>query len=150
MPFVDKYDTQSPIALVRQLMDYKLMNDRNSLDEKIFIQDCIFFGCMNPKSGSFFINPRLQRWFTTISLLAPDNEYLKKIFGQILESHLTKNGFGDQILKYMDKVVTVTCELFNKVTSNTQFSPTAKKFHYLFNLREISRIFEGLLLSDVK
>jgi len=103
---------------------------------------------MNPKSGSFNINPRLQRWFTVISTLTPETDILKKIYGSILDAHL--RGFGVEISKYSEKFVSITCDLFNKILNNTQFAPTALKFHYLFNLREISRIFEGLLLSEAK
>lgn len=31
MPFVDKYGSQSPIALIRQLIDYKSWYDRDHL-----------------------------------------------------------------------------------------------------------------------
>lgn len=33
MPYVDKYGTQSPISLLRQMIDYKIVYDREQLDE---------------------------------------------------------------------------------------------------------------------
>lgn len=59
MPFVDKYGTQSPICLIRQLIDYGIMYDREHLEEKKELVDCLYTACMNPKSGSFNIDSRL-------------------------------------------------------------------------------------------
>ena len=59
MPRVDKYDTQSAIMLLLQIMSYSQIYDRERLDEKRDLQDVQFVSCMNPKAGSFQINNRL-------------------------------------------------------------------------------------------
>ena len=41
----------------------------------------MFAACMNPKSGSFFVDLRLQRHFTTIALDLLDKEGLKSLYG---------------------------------------------------------------------
>jgi hypothetical protein len=56
---VDKYDTQSAIALLRQHVDYGHWYDRQKLTAKT-IQNCQYIAAMNPSAGSFLINPRLQ------------------------------------------------------------------------------------------
>ena len=68
MPRVDKYGTQSPIALMRQVIDCNgLLYNRAALEEKFFMADCLFAACMNPKSGSFYVDSRLQRHYTVIA-----------------------------------------------------------------------------------
>ena len=62
LPEVDPYNTQSGIALLRQVIEYKHVYDRVKLLGKS-IQDCQYIACMNPTAGSFTINPRLQRHF---------------------------------------------------------------------------------------
>lgn len=59
MPYVDKYGTQAPIALMRQILDYGLVYDRDNLEEYNKLQDLYFCGCLNPKAGSFTIELRL-------------------------------------------------------------------------------------------
>jgi hypothetical protein len=59
LPEVDKYNTQSAIALLRQHIDYGHWYDRTKLMLKT-IQDTQYVAAMNPSVGSFLINPRLQ------------------------------------------------------------------------------------------
>lgn len=80
MPKLDKYGTQSPICLIRQIIDYQLVFDRDHLEEKKTLQDIMFLGCMNPKSGSFVIDLRLSRHFTMIALGVPEKEILNTIY----------------------------------------------------------------------
>jgi len=45
---------------------------------------------MNPSAGSFFVNPRYQRHFWTISIPFPDNESLHLIYVTFLNGHLKR------------------------------------------------------------
>jgi len=80
MPYLDKYGTQSPICLIRQIIDYGLVYDRDHLEEKKLLVDVMFAGCMNPKSGSFIIDLRLTRHATVISCLTAERDILKTIY----------------------------------------------------------------------
>ena len=53
---------------------------------------------------------------------------------------MAQGGFSSQIAKAVDKVVTAALSLHQKVAST--FLPTAIKFHYIFNLRDLSNIFQ--------
>jgi dynein heavy chain len=80
MPYVDKYGTQSPICLVRQILDHGIVYDRDHLEEQKQLVDVMFSACMNPKSGSFFVDLRLSRHFTLISCLTAERDILKTIY----------------------------------------------------------------------
>ena len=80
MPKLDKYFTQNPICLVRQIIDYAMIYDRDKLSDKILLKNIMFVACMNPKSGSFNIDIRLSRHFTLISCLTPEKEILRTIY----------------------------------------------------------------------
>ena len=116
MPKLDKYGTQSPICLIRQLIDYQLVFDRDHLEEKKTIADVMFLGCMNPKSGSFIIDPRLTRHFTLVGLGVPDKEICNTIYVQILASHL--RNFDKAYDSFAAKLVSATQKLFFDMSTN--------------------------------
>lgn len=146
MPYVDKYGTQSPIALIRQIIDYKLIYDRDHLEEKKYLQDCMFTACMNPKSGSFNVDLRLQRHLSCFATMIPSKEILQTIYFQILHIHLST--FDKSISDVCQKLIDATMEVFNGITLSPQFAPTARKFHYQFNLRDFSKIVQNLMLTQ--
>ena len=147
MPYVDKYGTQSPIALLRQIIDYSIVYDRDNLEEYITIKDLYFCGCMNPKAGSFTIEPRLQRHFSVFAVQNPDEIIIKQIYKKVLEGHFSK--FSFEINNIADRLVDSSYVLFAAILKEGKnFSPTAQKFHYQFNLRDLARITEGLMMTQ--
>lgn len=148
MPLVDTYGTQSPICLIRQLIDYGIIYDRDHLEEKKKLVDCLYTACMNPKAGSFFIDQRLQRHYSTFACLTTEKEVLNTIYCQLLNAHLSN--FDQSIAGLAPKFVEATTQVFNGIVLSSQFMPTAKKFHYQFNLRDFSKIVQSLLLTDPK
>jgi len=89
MPQLDLYDTQTAIALLRQHADYGHWYDISKLQLKDIINTQVM-AAMNPSAGSFFVNPRYQRHFWTVSIPFPDNESLHLIYITILNGHLKK------------------------------------------------------------
>jgi dynein heavy chain len=128
MPYLDKYGTQSPICLVRQIIDYGLVYDRDHLEEKKKLQDIMFSACMNPKSGSFIVDPRLTRHFTLVACLTAEKEILSTIYFQILNNHL--KSFDKANADLSRKIIDATMTVFLAVANSPQFAPTARKFHY--------------------
>ena len=143
MAQVETYGTQTPIELIRQHMDYKSWYDRVDLGLKKTIQDVQFVCCMNNKSGSFTVNPRLQRHFSCFSCSLPSEEDLTLVYGTILENHL--KAFNDGVNKVCSAIVDATIVAHREVSS--RFLPSAVKFHYNFNMRDLSAIVGGLVNS---
>ena len=146
MPEVDEYGTVGPHTIIRQHMDYGHWYDRNKLTLKE-IHNTQYVACMNPTAGSFTINPRLQRHFATFSVVFPSAESLFTIYHSILNDHLMNPGnkFNPLVQKLCKNVINGTLALHAKCAQ--VFSPTAVKFHYIFNLRDLSNVFQGLLFS---
>lgn len=88
MPEVDTYGTVQPHTIIRQHLDYGHWYDRTKLSLKD-IHNTQYVSCMNPTSGSFTINPRLQRHFCVFAISFPNNEALNSIYNNILYQHLT-------------------------------------------------------------
>jgi dynein heavy chain len=142
MPQVDKYGTQQPIALMRQLFDYDGWYSRDKLTWRD-IQNVQVLSCLNPTAGSFYIDPRLQRSYCTYAVQMPAPDSLSTIFRSILTGHFEP--FSPDIQKSVVNFVNATVEIQMLVANS--FFPTAIKFHYVFNLRDVGNIFEGLLRS---
>ncbi|CAH2292037.1 dynein heavy chain 9, axonemal [Pelobates cultripes] len=144
MPEVDTYGTVQPHTLIRQHMDYGHWYDRNKLTVKE-IMNVQYVSCMNPTAGSFTINPRLQRHFSVFALSFPGIDALSTIYNTILAQHLKMGNFPVPVQKTSLQLINLALSLHQKVTST--FLPTAIKFHYIFNLRDLSNIFQGILFS---
>eukprot|EP00960_Hanusia_phi_P043076 755854-Hanusia_phi.AAC.6 len=145
MPQLDPYETQYPISLLRQYMDYQHWYDMAKLQLRV-IQNVQFLCAMNPTCGSFVVNPRLQRHFMIFAIGFPGSEALMTIFSTFLKGHL-KN-FGDSLNdeQFAHKLIQAALELHNKV-ANT-FRKTAINFHYEFSIRHLASVFKGLLMSE--
>uniref|UniRef100_A0A4W2DC87 Dynein axonemal heavy chain 11 n=1 Tax=Bos indicus x Bos taurus TaxID=30522 RepID=A0A4W2DC87_BOBOX len=145
MPAVDSYGTVQPHTLIRQHIDYGHWYDRQKVMLKE-IHSCQYVACMNPMVGSFTINPRLQRHFTVFAFNFPSLDALNTIYSQILSFHFQQQAFGPSVLRSGPTLIQATIA-FHQMMAHT-FLPTAIKFHYLFNLRDLSNVFQGILFTS--
>ncbi|TMS10512.1 Dynein heavy chain 11, axonemal [Larimichthys crocea] len=144
MPAVDSYGTVQPHTLIRQHLDYQHWYDRQKLTLKE-IHNTQYVACMNPTAGSFNINPRLQRHFSVFAVNFPSSEAQMSIYSQILGGHLKQQLFSPLVQRSTAAVVQAAITLHHKMVHS--FLPTAIKFHYTFNLRDLSNIFQGILFA---
>ncbi len=135
---MDQYYTCQPHTLLRQHLDYKHWYDRQKLSLKE-IHNCQYVSAMNPTAGSFTIDTRLQRHFAVFAVSFPGLEALETIYVGILSQHLA-DGFSQPVQKYANSLVRGALELHRRIAAS--FLPTAIKFHYIFNLRDLSNIFQ--------
>ena len=93
------------------------------------------------------VNPRLQRRFTVITTFTPTASMISGIYSSILEKHLA--GFVPPIQKLLDPIVQATIDTLVQGILNTPcFLPSASKFHYQFNLKDVGNIFQGMLNTN--
>ncbi|XP_039379207.1 dynein heavy chain 11, axonemal isoform X1 [Mauremys reevesii] len=144
MPEMDVYGTVQPHTLIRQHIDYGHWYDRQKLTVKE-IHNCQYVACMNPTAGNFTINPRLQRHFTVFALNFPSVDALNTIYSKILGFHFQRHVFNPSVLKNAPAMIQASIRLHQTMVQN--FLPTAVKFHYIFNLRDLSNIFQGILFA---
>lgn len=149
MPYVDTYDTQSAIMLLTQMLSYAEVYDREALEKKMSLVDILFCACMNPKAGSFQVNLRLQRHFTVLTTFMPTAALISSIYSTILEKHLA--GFPVPVQRLLDPIVNGTIDVLiggSGIVNTPCFLPSAAKFHYQFNLKDVANIFQGLLNTN--
>jgi len=143
LPELDVYNTQSAIALIRQHMDYGHWYDRNKLQLRT-VSNCQYISALNPTAGSFIINPRLQRHFVTFAIGFPGPTSLHTIYNTFLNGHLKT--FDENIQTLTGSLVNAALGLHAQV-ANT-FRKSAVNFHYEFNIRHLSNVFQGLLVAQ--
>lgn len=143
MPQVDDYGTQQPIALLKLLFEKGGFYDRGKdLNWKI-LKDISYFAAMGVAGGGRNeVDPRFMSMFTVINLVFPSLNTLKHIYTSILSGHLSIFEAEVQIASVL---MTITLNLYNLII--TQLPPTPSKFHYIFNMRDLSRIVAGLCIT---
>ncbi|XP_034645211.1 dynein heavy chain 17, axonemal-like [Trachemys scripta elegans] len=104
MPEVDKYGTVAPHTLIRQHIDHGHWYDRNKLTLKD-IHNCQYVACMNPTSGSFTIDSRLQRHFCVFAVSFPGQEALVTIYSTILAQHMAIRNIPVPIQKILSPLI---------------------------------------------
>ena len=70
----------------------------------------------------------------------PNLDALTTIYTSILSQHLALNRFSAGVQKYASTIISGAVTLHSRVTIS--FLPTAIRFHYIFNLRDLSNIFQ--------
>lgn len=143
LPYVETYGTQNAIALLTQHLQYGGWFDRSDLGMRKEVVDVQYLAAMNPTAGSFYICERAQRHFATFACTMPSKTDLKTIYGSILAGHL--KGFAPRVEECCTKIVDATIALHGQVLQ--RFLPSAVKFTYNWNMRELSNVFQGLTLA---
>jgi dynein heavy chain, axonemal len=143
MPMLDPYETQSAIALLRQHKDYEHWYDRTKIGQLKDIKNTLCVAAMNPTAGSFVINPRLQRHFWLAAIQLPEGTQLTTIFSAFLNKHF--NEYKASIQELIPVIIKATISVHGDVERT--FKKTAVNFHYEFNVRHLTNVFQGVLMS---
>ena len=148
MPMREKYFAQPPIELLRQWMDHKGWYDRVPPCLFKTVVDVILVGCMGPPGGGRNpVSNRALRHFNFLSFTDMSDQSLVRIFDSILGATFVKH-FAPEIASTSKTFVEATVEVYNVVRRD--LLPTPAKSHYTFNLRDLARVFQGLLRADPK
>ena len=144
MPAKDTFGSQPPLELLRQWMDYGFWYDREKQTPRE-IRDMFLLAAMGPPGGGRTeISPRFQSRFNLINMTFPSETQIIRIFGTMINQKL--QDFDEEIKPIGSSITRATLEVYNAVTE--RFLPTPAKIHYLFNLRDISKVFQGLLRAN--
>ncbi|CRG99093.1 dynein heavy chain, putative [Plasmodium relictum] len=138
----DNCDTQQTLEFLRQLLTYKLIYDRDNLDEKKFIHDISFIGTINNNTNKF-IDKRIQNKFNIINIDDISIKTFENIYKIILKQHLLK--FDDSIKGLLNNIISFSYDLYNSITENISFNLSNFAPHYLFNLNDIHTIFYNVI-----
>ncbi|XP_032178401.1 dynein heavy chain 2, axonemal isoform X7 [Mustela erminea] len=159
MPAKDMFGSQPPLELIRLWIDYGFWYDRTKQTIK-YIRDMFLMAAMGPPGGGrTAISPRLQGRFNIINMTfptagqelakasvraCPQESQITRIFGTMINQKL--QDFEEEVKAIGNVVTEATLDVYNTVVQ--RFLPTPAKIHYLFNLRDISKVFQGMLRAN--
>jgi len=144
MPKVEKYGAQAPVELLRQYLDSGGWYDYNECEFKEIV-DTQLMCAMGPAPGGVsVVTDRFLRYMSVASVVPFADLTLTRIFGTLIKWHLGQ-GFSDDVREMADKIVSATRDIYAKCT---QFLlPLPSKSHYTFNLRDFSKVIQGMCMS---
>ncbi|KNC52665.1 dynein heavy chain domain-containing protein [Thecamonas trahens ATCC 50062] len=145
MPTPEKYGARPPIQLLRQVCDQGGWYDSESLDKQfVELVDVQLAGALTLGSGKAPVSQRLLRHFNVLYSPEYERESLEYIFSVILKTHLSK--FLSDIRSLSSSVISATFDVYAAVIEH--FKPTPSKPHYVFNMRNLFKVFRGMLRAS--
>ena len=146
MPQKDKFGAQSPIELLRQFMDYGGWYDLAS-ETKDFIKivDVSFIASMGSILSGRTVTQRYLRHFVCLYNENYSHQTLTKIFSFVMDWYFLKNKnptITSKVVNLKDSIIKSSIQVF--LNSSNIFKATPAKCHYSFNLRDLSKVFQGI------
>lgn len=142
MPQLDRYGSQPPCELLRQTIDSTGFYDTKKLIFKQ-VKDTMFVcACAPPGGGRNAVTPRLFRHFNMIWVPDLSEASMRTIFTSILKGFLDQNESSGLNI-FAEPIIKASVELYQKTIND--FLPTPAKCHYTFNLRDLSKVVQGIL-----
>ena len=147
MPLVNDWGDQPTLELVRFLVEnggvYFLDSDKRG-DFKV-CEDLLYVGAMQqPGGGRNDIPNRLKRQFFMFNMVAPSIVSINDIYGNMIATRFASSKFTSSATATAGMLTAATIAVWDRMKA--KMLPTPAKFHYVFNMRDLSRVFQGVLL----
>ena len=149
MPAKEEYGAQPPIEILRQWFDSGGWYDRKELSFRNLIDLIYVTACGPPGGGRNHVSARFYRHFNVIGYTEMQTDSMTLIFETILHNFLTRfTAATDDLQVLCEPLVAASIDVYLSMLMDMR--PTPAKSHYQFNLRDLSKIFQGLLMVDPK
>ena len=140
MPERERYGAQPSLEMVRQILGQKAFYSDKTLELMNIVKTFFLCAMGTPGGGKTLPSMRLLRHFNLIFSPNQSKENLARIFTKILDW-----GFAEHSQTWQKQGITITqitIETYIKATQT--LLPLPRRSHYLFNLRQVSEVIQGL------
>ncbi|CAM9240120.1 unnamed protein product [Discosporangium mesarthrocarpum] len=146
MPEVNEWGDQPTLEIARQLVESGgfCFLDKDKRGDLKVLEDLQYVGAMNhPGAGKNDIPNRLKRHFFIFNMTVPSEENINSIYGQMVEGRFPEKEHRPTFNLFVRRLPAATTSLWRWM--RMKMLPSPSKFHYSFNMRELSRVFQGTL-----
>ena len=149
MPEVNTWGDQPTLELARQLVETGgvCFLDKDKRGDVKEVRGVDYVAAMDlPGGGKNDIPNRLKRHFFMLTVVTPSPSSVAAIYGILLQSRFDAKEFkylGGEFPGFVARMPPTTMALFKWLREKMLPSPT--KFHYTFTLKDLSRLFQGIL-----
>jgi len=148
MPKKEKYEAQPPIELLRQWLDHGGWYNHSDKERPFMnIINLILVGAMGPPGGGrSYLTNRFMRHFNLITYTELVDHSIKSIFERKVNHFLGK--FSEAVRHIIPHIISSTLDLYKEIKA--KLLPIPKTSHYLFNLRDMSKVLQGVCSASMK
>ncbi|GFO15609.1 dynein heavy chain 12, axonemal-like [Plakobranchus ocellatus] len=144
MPQKEVYGAQPPLELLRQFIDHGHWYDLKDTSTLTLVDIQIMAAMAPPGGARNTITSRLSRHFSVVSMNPFSDETMNKIFSTLITTYLKNQECTMDYVAVGIHIVQSTMEIYKAAMTN--LLPTPNKSHYVFNLRDFSRVVLGCCL----
>jgi dynein heavy chain len=99
-----------------------------------------------PEGGRMPLTQRFTRHFHVLCIPQTSEEAMAQIFRTILEGFFTSHKFKPDVISLGSSVVAGTITIYDRIIK--ELLPTPDRTHYTFNLRDVSKVIQGITMVD--
>jgi dynein heavy chain len=140
----DKLGSYPNHELIRHIMDYSYIYDYENQLQK-YVNDVFFIGAIGTENAeTSMLSHRFKSRFNIVHMKTPDENCLAKIYGSICSQKL--QDFEEDVKSIVGALTSASIDTYMAITTN--LLPVPSKLHYLFTLKDLSKLFQGLLRAN--
>ena len=144
LPKEDQFGSKTIVEMLRQFMELEGWYSVDSLNY-VNIKSMLLLAstCIRNADEQSNISQRFLSKFVPMCIQTPNDMVKKSIFSTILAFYLSSSQSED-VKKLNEGLAMAVIGLYNNVTSFQDFQPTPSKCYFIFNMHDITKIFEAI------